>query len=346
LIIEFSYGASTIELDDSDRSTDTLPLQIKGMSVRHGYIKSNHVIIPNKELSNIARTLKHGIDGTGAYILKDHGYKTGIMGIKSIDNLIGKISNAFVRDESEVRYTGRIEDEDISTKIRKNLVSSSSVGLKVERIYCSICGLDYGDPECNHRIGREYPDECLHESVAEYLDDMNGVPKAALVGEDITAKEQSIVLFPAVEGATMKQFNFSEESQKLIEEVEASKIDPELDETKIIQALEGIVLEDVMAHNEALKTYAEEMYEDNLKLRKMLYCEVNDLEYEKLKDLSLNEIKKVNELVESQINYKGSAQGFVAQNEQDILNTRKEDFRELIFGVRRDGRPLKKKLGG
>lgn len=342
MIIEFSYGLSTVELDDADRSSDELPLQIKGMSVRHGYIAKKHVIIPKKELSNIARTLKHGIDGSGSYILKDHGYTGGMIGIKSVDKLIGKISNAFEIDGS-VRYQGRVEDQDIATKIRKNLVSSSSVGLSVERVYCSICGLDYGDPECYHRLGKAYPDEGLHESVEEYLDDMDGVPKAALVAENVEAKEQSIVLFPAIKGASIRQeqFEFSEASKKFIEEIEAKKIVPELDETKIIQALEGIVLEDVMAHNEALKTYAEEIYEDNLKLRKMLFCEKNNLDYDMLKDLTLKEIKRVNEVVESQIVYKHSAGGSVAMSEGDVRAEKKEDFRELIFGVRRDGKKVK-----
>lgn len=246
--MEVSFDTK-IELDDEDKKDDSLPLMIKGMSVRGGYIKSKHFIIPHKELSNIAKTLREGVDGKGAYFLKDHGYQSaGLMAYKSVDKLIGRVSNAFKR-ENQVNYEARIETKDDAFKIRRGLVTASSAGLRVKKAYCSICGRDYGDPECNHKLGKEYPEEGLHASVEQYLDEMGGVPKAAIVGKDISATEQSIVLFPAIKGAKAEPFglNFSEETEKFIGVIEMSKQgtidDPgtdDLDSTDLVSSLESI----------------------------------------------------------------------------------------------------------
>jgi len=240
----YSYGA-TIELSQEEKEKNDLPLMIGGTSVKAGYIASKNFIIPENELDNIAKTLKEGIDGDGAYLLIDHGYQgAGFLTFKSVEKLVGKITDAFKTD-NEVKYVARVEDEDLAKKIRRGLISSSSVGLRVLDAYCSICGRKYGDPECSHILGREYPEEKLDESVSQYLDDMGGVPKAALVGSNISGMEQSIVLYPAIKGATAKAFgaDFSEETKKMIDEIESRKktdenTDTNLDATDLIEKIE------------------------------------------------------------------------------------------------------------
>jgi len=229
------------EMQEGDSSAPLLPLMVKGVSCRAGYIKKKHFIIPDRELTNIASTLKAGVDGDGAYILKDHG---GLFGMKGVDALVGRITNA-VPDGRLVLYRGRIEDEDMADKIRKKLISSSSIGMRVNKMTCSICGLDYGDPECTHRLGEEYPDEGLHESAVDYLGEMGGKPLAAIVGGDIVAKEQSIVLFPAIDGASVG-FNFNDELEKFVEDIELQK-----EGGDIINIVDDLTLQDTL---EEIKT--------------------------------------------------------------------------------------------
>lgn len=247
---------SKINMEDDEKTSSDLPLNIGGTSVKAGYIKSKNFIIPQKELDNIAKTLKEGIDGTGAYILKDHGYRgAGFLVFKSVDALAGKINNAWI-DGKHVSYTGRIEDGDLAHKLRRNLVSTSSAGLRVERVYCSICGKDYGT--CNHRLGEQYPDEQLHESVQDYIEEMDGIPTAALVGENIRAMEQSVVLFPAIPAASAHPLGleFAEDAAALIEEIEENKNDTcvscELDEDDIVEKLSKIIEERVTFNKQVL----------------------------------------------------------------------------------------------
>ena len=203
----------------------TLPLKVKGKSMHAGYIKNKHVIIPMSELDNIITTLKNGVDGNGAYILKDHGYKGGLFSPKSVDLIVGRISKAW-KEAKNVFYEGRIEDEDMANKIRKKLVSASSIGVNFGQMHCSICGREYGHPDCLHMLGKEYPDEGLHDIAKDCLDEMEGIPIAAVVASGIEALEQSIVLFPAIEGANIQEnmfLSFGEETNQLIDEIENKK---------------------------------------------------------------------------------------------------------------------------
>jgi len=68
---------SKIEMEEKHKNSTDLPLPVHGLSVRAGYIKNKQFIIREQELPNIAKTLREGVDGTGAYILKDHGYQGG-----------------------------------------------------------------------------------------------------------------------------------------------------------------------------------------------------------------------------------------------------------------------------
>jgi len=53
---------------------------------------------------------------------------------------------------------------------------------------------------------------------------MGGKVYAAIVGKNMEAREQSIVLFPAIEGATIGAgLNFSEDTQKLFDDIEKKK---------------------------------------------------------------------------------------------------------------------------
>jgi hypothetical protein len=213
--INLSYN-SLIEFEGE--SDEELPLTVKGKSCSAGFIENKMFIIPRSELNNIASTLKKGIDGHGGYLLKDHGYTGGMFGIKSVDNVIGRINQTSI-DGDDVFYEARLEDADMADKVRKKLVTSSSVGLKVNQILCTICGRGFDDPECTHFIGREYPDEGLHEIAKDYL----SKPVAALFGKDIEGKEQSIVLFPAIKGASVG-LNFSEEATELFRDIEEKKL--------------------------------------------------------------------------------------------------------------------------
>ena len=213
--INLSYN-SLIEFE-GEPTDEQLPLPVKGKSCSAGFIENKMFIIPHSELGNIASTLKKGIDGHGGYLLKDHGYTGGMFGIKSVDNVIGRINKAFAEGD-DVFYEARLEDADMAEKVRKKLVTSSSVGLKVNEILCTICGRGYDDPECTHFIGEEYAEEGLHEIAKNYLDR----PVAALFGKNIEGKEQSIVLFPAIKGASVG-LNFSEETEKLFDDIEEKK---------------------------------------------------------------------------------------------------------------------------
>ena len=223
-------------MEFSEPEGDTgLPLKIKGKSMHAGYIASKSVILPTSELDNVVKTLKAGIDGNGAYILKDHGYKGGLFSPKSVDLIVGRITNAW-KEKREVKYEGRIEDEDMANKIKKKLVSASSIGLNIANMNCSICARDYGDPDCNHLLGKDYPDEGLHDIAKDYLEDMGGIPKAAIVATGLTALEQSIVLFPAIDGANVQEnmyLSFDDKTNELISEIEDLKQSLLNDETEL-----------------------------------------------------------------------------------------------------------------
>jgi hypothetical protein len=220
--INFRYGSS-IDFE-GEPNDDSLPLMVKGVSLRAGYIDNKHFIIPHSELSGLARTLKTGEDGEGAYFLKDHGYESAFTG-KSVDKLVGRITAA-KKVEDEVHYEARVEDADMAHKIRTKLVTASSVGIHVGKMLCSICGREYGHEECNHMLGQEYPDEGLHDIAKDYLDDMKGKPLAAIVGKKMEAMEQSVVLFPAIKGASVGAsvgMNFDEGTENFVLGVEALK---------------------------------------------------------------------------------------------------------------------------
>jgi hypothetical protein len=228
--IELSYF-TTIEFsgepDEEKEDENVLPLSVNGISVKKGYIKNKNFIITQSETENIAKTLKNGMDGKGAYILKDHGFKSGggfFGGLKSVDNLIGRINNAEEKD-GVVTYEGELSaDEELARKVKSGLVSASSVGLRAKDVYCSICGNPYG--KCGHFLGEEYPEENLHESVEEFLEEMGGVPVAALVGKNMVAIEQSIVLFPAIKEATVGAsmgMDFSDDTDEFIKKTEEDK---------------------------------------------------------------------------------------------------------------------------
>ena len=215
--IDLSYSS---DIDFEVGENEESPLMVTGMSCKAGYIKNKAFIIPLQETGNISKTLKKGIDGHGAYLLKDHG-GGGFFGGKSVDSLVGRVEDSHTEGKF-VFYKARLEDDDLAKKVKKKLVTCSSVGLRVHKMECSICGRAYRHPECFHFLGKEYPDEQLTELAAPYLEEMGGVPVAAIVGRDIEALEQSIVLFPAIEGASVG-FNFSDDSQNFIEETESKR---------------------------------------------------------------------------------------------------------------------------
>jgi len=222
--LDLAIGA-TIDFTHDPEAEEALPLMIHGKSMHAGYIKSKGTILPYSELDNIVKTLKSGFDGTGAYILKDHGYKGGLFSPKSVDLLVGKITDAS-HDGKTVSYQGRIEDADIARKIKTKLVTASSIGIHIGKFNCSMCGREFSDPECDHRIGKEYPDGELHDIAKDYLKDMDGVPTGAIVCSDIRALEQSLILFPAIEGANVSEnglFHFSEDISEYLIKLDSEK---------------------------------------------------------------------------------------------------------------------------
>ena len=220
--VEMSIN-STIEFSENKEKEQPLNyLSVNGMSCKSGYIKDKDFIIPIEELENIGATLKKGVDGYGAYILKDHGYTAPFLG-KSVDKLVGRIDNTEIKG-MELMYSGKVYDKELSEKLKNKLVTSSSVGLQVNELYCSICGKEYGSPDCNHLLGKEYSEEPIHDMAKPYIEEMGGKNIAAIVGRKIEGKEQSIVLFPAIPGASVG-LSFSEESESYINDIESKKKD-------------------------------------------------------------------------------------------------------------------------
>jgi hypothetical protein len=351
-MIEVIFGLNKFELaEESKKDDETLPLFIKGKSVNSGYIKNKNFYIPDDELDNITNTLKNGLDGSGAYILKDHGYKS-IMGAKSVDLLVGKVSSA-VKDGRNVFYKGRIEDADLANKMRKGLVSTSSVALRAKEAFCSICGREYGHPECVHFLGHEYHDEGFHSSFKQYLPDFENKPIATIIGKGIEALEQSIVLFPAIGTATaIPMFDFTEGTEEFVNSVEEIKklavFETDLfDKDKsIVKNLEKIIESEKAKFTlESAKEYLEDLgyvimrKEDLKKINLALkrfdvqdWCKAHNIDFdENLIDLNEKEKQTLLNIVEQtkskQIGIAPDVDGdFLTSSERD-----KEKFRSLIF---------------
>ncbi len=102
--------------------------KVGGVSVKSGFIKNKHFIIPKSELKNIAETLN------GSYLLTDHS--------RSVKDVIGEVTKTKII-ENKVLYEATLTDSGISEKIKTGLLKNSSVGLQVERLQCSICGCEY-----------------------------------------------------------------------------------------------------------------------------------------------------------------------------------------------------------
>lgn len=291
---------SNLEFKDQDEE-DGLP--VNGMSCKSGYIKDKDFIIPMEELENIAKTLKEGVDGLGAYILKDHGYTAPFLG-KSVDKLVGRINNTEIKGNL-LLYFGRIHDKPLEEKIKKRIVTSSSVGLQVDKVFCSICGKEYGHPECTHLLGKEYADEPIHEMAQPYIEEMGGKNIASMVGRGISGREQSIVLFPAIAGASV---GFSEESESYINDIENKKI-------------KRIEEEDVIITEEDVENMEEEEITENLgQIVEGFNKEIDENNSEQTMSVELESLQKELETV------KGKYADLVAKNENIVneLNTAKE----------------------
>jgi len=180
---------------------------ISGIAFKTGFVSDRFVIIPDEEAKPIAETLKTGIDGKGAYIMKDHNH--------SIDSIIGRVFDS-KSEGNLVYYAGRIYDEETLDKIKKELVTKVSIGLRAKELYCSICGKKYGT--CEHRWGMEYPKETQHKDYQKYITDDTYKHTACIVFRDVQAVEVSLVSFPAIEDTSITQgISFSEELLKNLE---------------------------------------------------------------------------------------------------------------------------------
>jgi len=142
-----------------------------------------------KKRKNIINSLKEGVDGNGAYILKDHGYKGGLLSTKSVDLVVGRVTDSYGDEGNNIFYKGRIEDEDIAKKIKSKLLTASSIGLHIGNMLCSICGEEYGSVKCNHKLGVVYEKSKILPYIAPYLTQN----KATIYARNVRALEQSIV---------------------------------------------------------------------------------------------------------------------------------------------------------
>jgi hypothetical protein len=351
-MIEVNFSANIIELSEEDKKVDTLPLRIRGKAVNSGFIKNKNFYLLEDELENIVNSLKTGIDGSGAYLLKNHGVETLTGTSKNTDSLIGKITDA-TKSGKNVNYVARVEDADIANKIRKNLVSSSSIGLSVGSAVCSICGKEYGSPDCTHRLGQDYPDEGLAPDFQQLAGELGS--KAVIVGKSVTGKEISVVLFPAVEGANAIPFSFDESTEKLITETEARKQTSILErKDKIEQDLANLIYKEITF--EDVKQFAKDndiilmKTEDynNLKntvafLETNLWCRDNGIEYSS-NYLGLDQSQKdmIIQLSKTFAQTRSQGKCAVDINLEDEGTKKKEDIREMIFHTRRDKKELSK----
>lgn len=276
------------ELNFSEDETGIF--RVGGTSVTAGYIESKHFILPRKELKNIARTLK------GSYLLIDHS--------KSVKDAIGKVDKTTVFENS-VTYEATLTDSEIADKIKSGILKNSSIGLHVELLRCSICGAEYGT--CYHMLGQEY--ESTIPEASEYL---NG-NICAIYGSNIRAREQSIVLFPAIQGASIKPMNFDDSTEALILKTEAEKEDR--------KEIADIILNKIVNDDDRFKQLQEQ---------------VNTLTE------SISLLIEKNNILENELSTeRNRVQGQVAGETRNIIsehNDLKESIRETIFKTRRDGK--------
>ena len=266
--------------------------KVGGVSVKSGFIKNKHFIIPKSELKNIAETLK------GSYLLTDHS--------RSVKDVIGEVTKTKII-ENKVLYEATLTDSGISEKIKTGLLKNSSVGLQVERLQCSICGCEYG--ACYHQLGQEY-DEAILEA-KEYSGNV-----CAIFGTGIRAREQSIVLFPAIEGASVGALNFDDETEHFIKNTEAEKEDK----------------------FNLLSTMIEKMTKENEEIIELTTI-VNTLSE------TIKQLLDTNEILEDKLsNYSSETQGFVPDDDDNYSSQKeslKENIRETIFKKRRDEHPIR-----
>ena len=269
-------------------------LRVGGLSVRSGYIESKHFILPRTELKNIASTLE------GSYLLTDHS--------RSVKDVIGQVVLTNII-ENAVSYEATLSDEGIADKIKSGVLKHSSVGLEVGNLLCSICGSEYGT--CYHLLGQEY--ESIIPEAKEYLSGNI----CAIYGSNIRAREQSIVLFPAIEGATIKPLNFDDGTEKMIKTKEFEKGEDLRIASLILRRLEE-------QNNDSFNELQEQ---------------VNSLTE------SINLLIVRNNILETELlNEKNKTLGEVAEEctaNYVKHNDLKESIRETIFRTRRDNKKVR-----
>ena len=288
-----------IEAKDTEMRDSLLPLQIAGVSCRCGYFKNKDFIILESELQNISVSLQKGMDGLGAYILKNHE--------KNIESAIGRVNDSKVNGNL-VLFTGNItSDPETAQKIKNGVLQSSSVGLRVERVVCSICGKTYGS--CSHLLGVEYDTMTMEAS------NVLEKPICAMIGKGITAVEQSIVLFPAIREATVASLSMSEE----LENIQKFKI--KLDEKN--RALN-------LARSEL-----EKVSKEKKELEKKMYCKKKGIDYQPIfEKYSLDEIVELVKIAKQVKTFETQAQGKVPDDDSKYSHRdrEKEMLKKQIFG--------------
>jgi len=199
-LIELSYES------DFSFTEEVKPLIIRGVALNAGIIPSKKLIIPEEELDNLAKTLKEGEDGHGAYLLLDHD--------KRVENVIGRVVDAWVEDGKRVEFEATCYDDVYADKIRNHLISFVSTGLTLEHEICSICGREYLTGGCNHRLGHEYDGKTAY-----------------IIGKGLRGREISLVLYPADPGASLA-VALSRELEKIEKKKEEQILSEELNKNQ------------------------------------------------------------------------------------------------------------------
>jgi hypothetical protein len=222
-------------------------------------------------------------------------------------DVIGKVSEAW-RENEIVRFRGAIKDKDIAEKVRQGLLNSVSVGLHVD---------SFEDIEID---GQE-------------LKRLNG----------ITVKELSIVIFPAVEGATFEpsfEFSFEELDDQPVE-TEHTEVDFTLMERALVN--QGKIVMD-RADFESIQNELGDKRAMNDYLSKQLWmlsnCDetFNENTLDKVDSLTLDQIQFLWGVYQDMSRNIGPQGVVIDDSRISSFEIAKEDVREVIFHTRRDGK--------
>jgi len=320
-MLELSYES------EFSYSEEKKPLIIQGTALNAGLIPSKKLVIPPEELENLAKTLREGMDGKGAYLLVDHE--------KTVDKLIGRVIDAWVVDNKRVDFEATVFDDAYAEKIKNGLVSYVSTGLQLEREECSICGKDYLTGGCNHRLGHEYNGKTCY-----------------IIGRGLRGREISLVLFPADPGASLT-VSLSRELEKIEKMKEESLSSEELNKddfernseeekegenemVKIVELTQEEVAQhpfviDLMNKHAALQEKVQKLEEEKKEMEK----KIKELtaELDAYKEAEAKRKKEIHDALVHELLEKRKEAGLPEKKPEDFENFSDEAIKEMIAMV-------------